>query len=103
MRKGQDPTAIPYQNRHRTPLQRALSELPGLCISVRCTSAGVNVSVCLHNVLRDGQRGMEYVTDVTFRPPEVTEDLVVQWAIGAASAYLQRKAEAVAEAVAASS
>lgn len=94
---------VPYQNRHQSELRKALHTLPGLELSIRCQPQGVVVRAFLHVLDPDGKRRPHPIADVTFRPAEVTEEKVVQWGIGALSTYLQRKAEAIAEAVEASS
>lgn len=73
--------------------------LPDLHVRVYARPDGIRVEARLETLRDGGYRGVEWIAAVTFRPPEVTEELVVQWAIGALSAWLQGKAEASAEAV----
>jgi uncharacterized protein with von Willebrand factor type A (vWA) domain len=79
--------------------QRALHLLPDLHVRVYAEPEGVRVAARLESLREGGYRGVEWIADVTFSPREVTEELVVQWAIGALSTWLQGKAEAAAEAV----
>jgi len=79
--------------------QRALHLMPDLHVRVYAEPEGVRVSARLETLREGGYRGVEWIADALFRPREVTEELVVRWAIGALSTWLQGKAEAAAEAV----
>lgn len=72
---------------------------PELTLRVWAKPDGMHISAAVSEPGQRFPRRWTVIASVVFQPREVTEEKVIQWGIGALSTYLQRRAEASAEAL----